>query len=105
MVKSEAERKLEKAGNEDAPGRWEHLVEVAFRLTEGLDELDLHATDEQRDAVARRILLCLDALDELLEVFPGDIDPVDDLSGYGVRRLVATMRRALLGLSSGDREP
>ena len=37
----------------------------------------------------------LSALLELEELFPKGIDPVDDLEGYCVRRLVRAIRRAL----------
>ena len=37
----------------------------------------------------------MEYLDNVLEVFPADLDPVDDFEGWAVRRLALSLRRAL----------
>lgn len=64
--------------------RWQHLVQVSFLL-------------EARDAEPgpdRRQSLCA-VVDDLLEVFPSSVDPVDDFEAYAVRRFALALRRML----------
>lgn len=61
--------------------RWQSLVAGAFRLEEALAPAGPRAV--------------LDYLDNLLEVFPSSVDPVEDFEGYAVRRMVLALRRAL----------
>ncbi len=68
--------------------RWQNLVTGAFHLD---DEL---ASVRVRGSVARR-RLAIEYLDSILEVFPSDLDPVEDFEGYAVRRLAQSLRRAL----------
>jgi hypothetical protein len=68
--------------------RWQNLVTGAFNLD---DEL---ASVRVRGSVARR-RLAIEYLDSILEVFPSDLDPVEDFEGYAVRRLAQSLRRAL----------
>ena len=68
--------------------RWQNLVTGAFHLD---DEL---ASVRVRGSVARR-RLAIEYLDSILEVFPSDLDPVQDFEGYAVRRLAQSLRRAL----------
>lgn len=68
--------------------RWQHLVTGAFQID---DEL---AVGPVPSAVARRRLVA-HYLDSVLEVFPPDLDPVEDFEGYAVRRLAQSIRRAL----------
>ncbi len=67
--------------------RWQHLVTGAFQID---DELAVSSLT----ALARRRLLA-HYLDSVLEVFPPDLDPVEDFEGYAVRRLAQSDRRAL----------
>ncbi len=64
--------------------RWQHLVQLAFRLSESLEDPESPAA---REAVR--------ALDSALEVFDSAIDPVDDFEGYALRRLLLALRAAL----------
>lgn len=68
--------------------RWQNLVTGAFHLD---DEL---ASVRVRGSVARR-RRAIEYLDSILEVFPADLDPVEDFEGYAVRRLAQSLRRAL----------
>lgn len=68
--------------------RWQNLVTGAFHLD---DELGSVRT---RGAVARR-RLAIEYIDSILEVFPADLDPVEDFEGYAVRRLAQSLRRAI----------
>jgi hypothetical protein len=68
--------------------RWQNLVTGAFHLD---DELGSVRT---RGAVARR-RLAIEYVDSILEVFPADLDPVEDFEGYAVRRLAQSLRRAI----------
>ncbi len=87
--------------DDGSTGRWEHLVQIAFQLAETVDDLDLRDIGDKSHSPDKRVLACLEALDDLLEVFPSDIDPVEDLPGYGLRRLMTSLRRALCGLPAG----
>ena len=64
--------------------RWQHLVQLAFRLSESLQDPESPAA---REAVR--------ALDSALEVFDAEIDPVDDFEGYALRRFALALRSAL----------
>ncbi|HEV7734273.1 MAG TPA: hypothetical protein VGR62_19025 [Candidatus Binatia bacterium] len=68
--------------------RWQNLVTGAFHLDDELGSVRV------RGAVARR-RLAMEYLDSILEVFPADLDPVEDFEGYAVRRLAQSLRRAL----------
>ncbi len=59
--------------------RWQHLLSAALAIGEAEDpraEVDLR-------------------LASLLEVFPSELDPVDDFEAYAVRRFGLALRRAL----------
>ena len=73
--------------------RWQNLVTGAFHLD---DELGSVRT---RGAVARR-RLAIEYIDSILEVFPPDLDPVEDFEGYAVRRLAQSLRRAIADVGS-----
>lgn len=64
--------------------RWQNLLNAAELVEAG-------APREADAALARRVL------DNVLEVFPSGLDPVEDLEGYAVRRLALALRRALEG--------
>jgi len=68
--------------------RWQNLVTGAFQIDAELGSVRV------RGSVARR-RLALEYLDSILEVFPSDLDPVEDFEGYAVRRLAQSLRRAL----------
>lgn len=68
--------------------RWQNLVTGAFHLDDELGSV------RARGSVARR-RLAVEYLDSILEVFPSDLDPVEDFEGYAVRRLAQSLRRAL----------
>jgi hypothetical protein len=72
------------SGRED---RWGHLVHAAFLLEE--------ARGGPEDAPAERLRRVRATLDSLLEVFPPEVDPVDDFEGYALRRLAQALQRAL----------
>jgi hypothetical protein len=62
--------------------RWQNLVTGAFRLSE--------ASEEGRADTAAR-----EYLNNVLEVFGADADPVEDWEGYAVRRMALALREAL----------
>jgi hypothetical protein len=74
--------------------RWQNLTACAFRLEETLERLreqgglSPEARAETRDGCVRALL------DNLLEVFPHTLDPVEDFEGFAVRRLAQALRRA-----------
>lgn len=68
--------------------RWQHLVTGAFQID---DEITVAPSSSPQ---GRRRLLA-HYLDSVLEVFPPDLDPVEDFEGYAVRRLAQSIRRAL----------
>ncbi len=68
--------------------RWQNLVTGAFHLEDELGSV------RARGALARR-RRAMEYLDNVLEVFPADLDPVDDFEGWAVRRLALSLRRAL----------
>jgi hypothetical protein len=57
--------------------RWAHLVNTAFRLDEARS---LERGERIRSAIA--------LIDSAIEVFPSSIEPIEDLEGYAVRRLL-----------------
>lgn len=59
----------------DGQARWAHLVNAAFHL------------EETKNVPV--------ALDSVLEVFDAGLEPVDDLEGYAVRRLVLALKSVL----------
>lgn len=59
--------------------RWQNLVNGAFRLAEDGD---------LQGAIAY--------LDNVLDVFPAETDPVDDFEGYAVRRMALALRDVML---------
>lgn len=64
--------------------RWQHLVQLAFRLSESVQDPESPAA---REAVR--------ALDSALEVFGPEIDPIEDFEGYALRRLLLALRTAI----------
>lgn len=70
--------------------RWQHLVQLAFRLEEECAVRGSTSADQAR--VEQRVRA---ALDSLLEVFPTGLDPNDDFEAYAVRRFAATLRTLL----------
>ncbi len=66
--------------------RWQSLVVGAFRLEEALSAKE---GSEQGAGAALRYL------NNLLEVFPTSLDPLEDFEGYAVRRMVLALRHAL----------
>lgn len=76
------------SGPGDREDRWANMARTAFLLDEQ------SATDPRASPEARRTRVVA-ALHSLLEVFPASVDPLDDFEGYAVRRLVASMERAL----------
>jgi hypothetical protein len=69
--------------------RWQSLVAGAFLLEETL------ASKEGPEAAPGVSAPALRYLDSLLEVFPSNLDPVEDFEGYAVRRMALALRRAL----------
>ena len=67
--------------------RWQSLVAGAFRLEESL------ASGAPPTGAAAHA--ALGYLDNLLEVFPSSLDPMEDFEGYAVRRMVLALRHAL----------
>lgn len=67
--------------SEQRVDRWQHLVSGAFRLDEAPPE---------RVAAEARVLL-----HSVLEVFPAGLDPIEEFEAYAVRRLAASLLRAL----------
>lgn len=59
--------------------RWQHLLVAALAVSEAADP---RAEMEHR-------------LGSLLEVFPSEVDPVDDFEAYAVRRFGLALRRTL----------
>lgn len=72
------------------PGRWHVMTGCALGLAEA----------QRRD---RAIEDCLACLESVLEVFPREVDPVDDEPGYAVRSLAIAMRKRLTELSGAGR--
>ncbi|WP_147332782.1 hypothetical protein [Archangium gephyra] len=70
--------------------RWQSMVMGAFHLDEALDAKELPGDGS---GAAPHALLYLD---NLLEVFPSSMDPLEDFEGYAVRRMLLAMRRALV---------
>ncbi len=68
--------------------RWQNVLQAAFRLEEQLSP-EMGDTPENSGPQVCALL------DNLLEVFPSSIDPVDDFEGFAVRRLAQALRRAL----------
>jgi len=71
----------------DRDDRWQHLVNVSFTLSEKVAAGG--QPGEGRLAEARALL------EEVLEVFPASIDPVEDFEGYAIRRLALALRDSL----------
>ena len=67
--------------------RWQHLVTMAFHLDESHPEVAA--------AEARSLLR------SVLEVFPRGIEPIDDFEAFAVRRLAASLLRALEASEGG----
>lgn len=75
--------------NDGRTDRWQSLVAGAFRLEETLTAREKEG--ERPGALSPALLY----LDSLLEVFPPNLDPVEDFEGYAVRRMTLALRRAL----------
>jgi len=81
--------------------RWQHLVHLAFRLSEALADRGetegparFSAPESNRGGAAevrQSLEASVRALASALEVFGADIDPVDDFEGYAVRRLALAL--------------
>jgi hypothetical protein len=70
--------------------RWQNLAGSAFWLEDQLARRPSSALyQEERRHLVRALL------DNLLEVFPDTLDPVEDFEGYAVRRLSLALRRSL----------
>jgi hypothetical protein len=69
--------------------RWQSMVMGAFRLDEALGSKEVPLDDSGAATHA------LHYLENLLEVFPSSVDPLEDFEGYAVRRMLLTLRRAL----------
>ncbi|HEX5749189.1 MAG TPA: hypothetical protein VFZ09_23360 [Archangium sp.] len=70
--------------------RWQSLVAGAFHLDETLDSKEVPVDGPGAAAHALRYL------ESLLETFPSSVDPVEDFEGYAVRRMLLSLRRALV---------
>ncbi|HSP78185.1 MAG TPA: hypothetical protein VLQ93_06630 [Myxococcaceae bacterium] len=68
--------------------RWQNVLQTAFHLEEQLSSGRGDPPEENGRQVCA-------LLDNLLEVFPSSIDPVEDFEGFAVRRLAQALRRAL----------
>ncbi len=77
---------------EHLSGRWEHLIEITFQLSE---ELDLLESGEEAAGRDEKLAKARECLDDLIEVFGPEIDPIDDLNSYALRRLAVVLRRVL----------
>jgi hypothetical protein len=75
--------------------RWQSMVMGAFHLDEALNSKEV-PIDGSRAATPALLYL-----DNLLEVFPSSVDPLEDFEGYAVRRMLLVMRRALVEHQSG----
>ncbi|ATB33860.1 hypothetical protein [Melittangium boletus] len=62
--------------------RWQSLVAGAFRL-------------EEAPPSENALPPVMQYLDNLLEVFPSSLDPLEDFEGYAVRRMALALRHAL----------
>ncbi len=72
------------SGNAERMDRWQNLVNAAFLL------------DEAKDGAGPvRVERARAALENVLEVFPGSLDPVDDFEAWAVRRLALALHRTL----------
>ena len=69
--------------------RWQSLVMGAFQLDEALGSKEASVDGAGAAAHALRYL------ENLLEVFPSSVDPLEDFEGYAVRRMLLALRRAL----------
>jgi len=65
------------------PARWHVMTGCALGLAES----------QRTDRAVEESLACLETV---LEVFPKDVDPVDDEPGYAVRSLALALRDRLL---------
>lgn len=75
--------------DEGRTDRWQSLVMGAFLLEETL------GSKPGAGGAAGAIPPALRYLDSLLEVFPSNLDPLEDFEGYAVRRMALALRRAL----------
>jgi hypothetical protein len=69
--------------------RWQSMAVGAFHLDENLGSKEVPTDGAGAAAHALRYL------ENLLEVFPSSVDPVEDFEGYAVRRMLLSLRRAL----------
>jgi len=70
------------------------VTSSAFRLEEALERLRGQGGLSPEAHAAARDRWVGTLLDNLLEVFPHTLDPVEDFEGYAVRRLAQALRRA-----------
>lgn len=71
--------------------RWQNLTVGALRLEEQLALRDRRGLSQTARAQLLQALL-----DNVLEVFPSTLDPVDDFEGFAVRRFAQALQRALV---------
>lgn len=69
-------------------GRWVNLIHTALRITAVLDA----KPGAGKEVIHRHLNV---ALESVLEVFPPEVDPAEDLQGYAVRTLVQSVRQSL----------
>ena len=75
------------------PARWHRVIGSSLGLAEA-------PRKPRRETLAS----CIACLDTVLEVFPKDVDPVDDEPGYAMRSFAKAMRRRLEELNEGEEE-
>lgn len=83
------------AGRKVRQDRWQNLAGSAFWLEDQLARHPNALHQEERWHLVRALL------DNLLEVFPASLDPVEDFEGYAVRRLSLALRRSLEHTTDG----
>lgn len=71
--------------------RWQNLLQAAFQLEEAVERTPGGSAPSEAERLRRVQAL----LDNLLEVFPSSVDPVEDFEGFAVRRLAQVLRRTL----------
>jgi len=72
------------------PARWHLMTGCALGLAEA----------QRRESALQDCLACLDTV---LEVFPREVDPVNDEPGYAVRSLALALRKRLREVAEAGR--
>jgi hypothetical protein len=70
--------------------RWQNMVHAALLLEE-----QVRGAPPGRTPTPERRRQVQVLLDNLLEVFPSSVDPVEDFEGFAVRKLAQALQRAL----------